>query len=89
MHLLSDGWREGAPVRPALARHLSERGVGTMVYYPVPLHLQQLYADLGYREGTLPGSEQASREVLSLPMYPELSEAQQTEVAGTVRAFYE
>ncbi len=59
-----------------------------MIYYPVPLHHQELYASLGYGEGSLPVSEAASREVLSLPMYPELTEAQQQEVAETIREFY-
>lgn len=77
-----------APQRDALAAHLKERGIGTMVYYPVPLHLQKLYADLGYGEGSLPASEAAAREVLSLPMYPELTEAQQYEIAEAIREFY-
>ena len=59
-----------------------------MVYYPVPLHLQGLYADLGYGAGSLPASEATAREVLSLPMYPELTEAQQAAVARTMREFY-
>ncbi|MEA3459945.1 MAG: DegT/DnrJ/EryC1/StrS family aminotransferase [Chloroflexota bacterium] len=74
--------------RDALAAYLKERGIGTMVYYPVPLHLQALYANLGYGEGSLPVSEAASREALSLPMYPELTEAQQVAIARTVREFY-
>lgn len=77
-----------AQQRDALAAYLKERGVGTMIYYPVPLHLQGLYASLGYGEGSLPVSETASREVLSLPMYPELTEAQQQEVARAIREFY-
>ena len=74
--------------RDALAAYLKERGIGTMVYYPVPLHLQGLYADLGYGEGSLPASEAARREVLSLPMYPELTEARQQEIAKAIREFY-
>jgi len=54
-----------AQQRDALAACLKERGIGTMVYYPVPLHFQGLYADLGYGEGSLPASEAAGREVLS------------------------
>ena len=77
-----------AEQRDALAAYLKERGIGTMIYYPVPLHLQRLYADLGYSEGSLPASEAASREVLSLPMYPELTEAQQQEVVQSIREFY-
>ena len=59
-----------------------------MIYYPVPLHLQPLYASLGYQVGSRPASEAASREVLSLPMYPELREAQLEEVAGAITRFY-
>ena len=77
-----------APQRDALAAYLKECGIGTMIYYPVPLHLQGLYASLGYEVGGLPVSEAASREVLSLPMYPELTGAQQQEVAQAIREFY-
>ena len=77
-----------APQRDTLAAYLKKRGVSTMIYYPVPLHLQKLYASLGYREGSLPMSEVASREVLSLPMYPELTETQQTSIARAIREFY-
>ena len=58
-----------------------------MLYYPVPLHRQGLYADLGYADGSLPVSEQASCQVLSLPIYPELTETQQREIARAVREF--
>lgn len=75
--------------RDALAAHLKERGISTMVYYPLPLHLQRVFADLGYGEGSFPESETASREVLSLPMYPELTEAEQQEVVRAIRGFYE
>lgn len=77
-----------APQRDELVAYLKECGIGSMVYYPMPLHRQTLYASLGYGEGSLPESEQASREVLSLPMYPELTEEQQQEVTSTVREFY-
>jgi len=77
-----------APQRDVLAAYLKEQGIGTMVYYPVPLHLQGLYASLGYGEGSLAVSEAASREVLSLPMYPELTEEQQAGIAEAVRKFY-
>lgn len=74
--------------RDALAEHLKERGVSTMVYYPAPLHLQVLYTNLGYTEGSFPASEKASREVLSLPMYPALTEGQQMQVVEAIRAFW-
>jgi dTDP-4-amino-4,6-dideoxygalactose transaminase len=78
-----------ASQRDALAAYLKEHGVGTMIYYPVPLHLQGLYVRLGYGEGSLPASEAASRKVLSLPMYPELAEEQRAEVAGAIQRFYD
>ena len=77
-----------ASQRDALAAYLRQHGIGTMIYYPVPLHLQELYASLGYGEGSLPVSEAASGEVLSLPMYPELTEVQQQGVAQAIREFY-
>jgi dTDP-4-amino-4,6-dideoxygalactose transaminase len=75
--------------RDALAEHLAARGVGSAVYYPLPLHLQECFADLGYREGDFPEAERASREVLSLPIYPELEEAEREYVARSVRDFFE
>ena len=61
------------PRRDALREYLKERGIHTLVHYPVPVHLQPAYADLGYPAGSLPMTERASREVLSLPIYPELT----------------
>ncbi len=77
-----------APQRDALAKHLHERGISTMIYYPLPLHLQGLYRDLDMAEGALPHAEAAGREVLSLPMFPELTEAQQEEIVAAVAEFY-
>ena len=62
--------------RDALLRALHENGIGALIHYPVPLHLQQAYAQLGYKPGDLPVSEQISREALSLPMFPEISTEQ-------------
>jgi dTDP-4-amino-4,6-dideoxygalactose transaminase len=59
--------------RSALQQRLLELGVQTGLHYPIPVHLQPVHADLGYREGQFPHSEAAAREVLSLPMFPELS----------------
>ena len=74
--------------RDELAAHLRERGIGHAIYYPVPLHLQPCFADLGYTPGSLPATEAASRAVISLPIYPELSEAQQSAVVEAVLEFY-
>ncbi len=77
-----------APHRDALRVFLAEQGIGSAVYYPVPLHRQEMYADLGMDEGSLPEAERAAREVLSLPIYPELTEEQVVKVAEAVRCFY-
>ncbi|MBC7227095.1 MAG: DegT/DnrJ/EryC1/StrS family aminotransferase [Thermoflexales bacterium] len=73
------------PRRDALQAFLRERGIGTLVHYPVPVHLQPAYADLGYPAGSLPVSETLAREVLSLPMYPELTDEEVRQVAEAVR----
>jgi dTDP-4-amino-4,6-dideoxygalactose transaminase len=73
--------------RDALQKFLADRKIGSAVYYPVPLHLQKCFAALGYEEGSLPVTEQACREVLSLPVYPELTEAEQGIVIDAVTAF--
>jgi len=72
--------------RDGVQRRLSERGVRTAIYYPVPLHLQPLYRELGYRQGDFPESERAAREVLCLPIYPELTDGQVDEVVAGVKA---
>jgi dTDP-4-amino-4,6-dideoxygalactose transaminase len=74
--------------RDDLQAHLKTKGIGNSIYYPLSLHLQPCFAYLGYREGQFPESEKASREVLSLPIYPELTEGQLGEVVGAVREFY-
>lgn len=74
--------------RDALAAHLKAQGIGHAIYYPVPLHLQPCFADLGYRPGSLPETERAARDVLSLPVYPELTTAQLDRVVTVIRAFY-
>ncbi len=73
------------PDRDAVQRRMAEREVHTAIYYPLPLHLQPMYRDLGYRSGDFPEAERAAKEVLCLPMYPELTDAQVDEVVDAVR----
>ncbi|MBK8645513.1 MAG: DegT/DnrJ/EryC1/StrS family aminotransferase [Gemmatimonadetes bacterium] len=74
--------------RDALQAFLKEKGIGSAIYYPLPLHLQPCFQYLGYREGQCPVAEAAAKSVLSIPVFPELTSAQLDEVVGTVRAFY-
>ncbi len=73
--------------RDALFSHLKENGIGAGIHYPVPLHRQPAFRDLGYKDVSLPETERAAAEVLSLPIYPELSEEQQNYVAEQIRGF--
>jgi len=77
-----------APKRDELRAFLKEKGVGTEVYYPLPMHLQHCYRDLGLQKGSFPLSEQAAEEVMSLPIYAELTEAQQVYVVEMIAEFY-
>jgi dTDP-4-amino-4,6-dideoxygalactose transaminase len=75
------------PNRDALQAHLTERGVATGIHYPVPVHLQKCFAELGYRQGSFPQSERASAETLSLPMFPEMTESQVDQVLSALTEF--
>jgi dTDP-4-amino-4,6-dideoxygalactose transaminase len=77
-----------APRRDELRQHLTERQVGSEIYYPLPLHLQESLRGLGYQRGDFPESERAAEEVLALPMYPELRDDEQEIVVETIRTFY-
>jgi dTDP-4-amino-4,6-dideoxygalactose transaminase len=74
--------------RDNLQRYLSDHGIGSTVYYPSPLHLQAVYKELGYKQGDFPEAEKASREVLALPMWPELTNEEVKEIAEVIRSFY-
>jgi dTDP-4-amino-4,6-dideoxygalactose transaminase len=74
--------------RDELQAHLKAKQIGTAIYYPIPLHLQECFAYLGYKEGAFPESERAAKEVLSLPVYPELTQSQQDETIEAVRSFF-
>jgi dTDP-4-amino-4,6-dideoxygalactose transaminase len=75
--------------RDDLKKHVSDSGIGCAVYYPKPLHLQPCFSEFGYREGDFPEAELASREVLSLPVYPELTQPQRESVVDAIRRFYQ
>jgi len=74
--------------RDELQRHFADKKIGSAVYYPIPLHLQECFADLGYQKGSLPVTEQAAEEVLSLPIFAELTEDEQSQVIRAVAEFY-
>ncbi|MBI3592488.1 MAG: DegT/DnrJ/EryC1/StrS family aminotransferase, partial [Nitrospirae bacterium] len=74
-----------SPRRDFIRQQLKEHGIPSVVYYPIPLHLQEAMAFMGHREGDFPVAEQVSKEVLSLPIYPELDEADIRFTSETIR----
>ena len=74
--------------RNELSAFLADRGIGSEVYYRVPFHLQECFADLGYSKGDFPHSEAAAEQTLALPIYPELSRAMQDHVIAALEAFH-
>jgi dTDP-4-amino-4,6-dideoxygalactose transaminase len=74
--------------RDQLKEHLRKSGIPTEIYYPLPLHLQPAFAYLGYGPGAFPESEDASRQVLALPVFPEMTENQQTAVVDAIAVFF-
>jgi dTDP-4-amino-4,6-dideoxygalactose transaminase len=75
--------------RDALLQHLRTREIEAGIHYPIPLHLQPVYQSLGYREGDFPHAERAAREVLSLPMYPELTREQMDRIVSEIQEFFQ
>ncbi|RLB07703.1 MAG: transcriptional regulator, partial [Deltaproteobacteria bacterium] len=76
------------PKRDELREFLFREGIGTDIYYPLPLHLQECYKDLGYEEGDFPHAERAAKETLALPIYPELTRGQQEYVVSKIEEFF-
>jgi len=74
--------------RDDLKKFLAEKGIETEIYYPLPLHLQECFAYLGYKKGACPESERAAQDTLAIPVYPEITESQQARVVETIRAFF-
>jgi len=75
-----------SPKRDALQAALTEAQIGNAIYYPVPLHLQNCFSNLGYKQGDMPVAEQASQSVLSIPIYPDLTQAQQDRIIKTIQS---
>jgi dTDP-4-amino-4,6-dideoxygalactose transaminase len=75
--------------RDALQEFLKKKGIETLIHYPIPIPLEKAYKEMGYRRGDFPLTEQWSREILSVPFFPEISEPEMEKVAEGVRCFFE
>lgn len=80
--------RIDASRRDALRKHLAEENIGTEIYYPIPVHLQECYQDLGWPKGSLPETERACKEILNLPIFPELTVDEQETVVNSIDRFF-
>ncbi len=74
--------------RDGLKKHLQSKEIGCAIYYPLPLHLQECFAELGYKAGDLPVAEKMSASVLSIPVYPEISDIQKQYVCDSIVEYY-
>lgn len=83
LYVIRTHWRD------QLMTYLAERGIGCLIHYPVPIHLQKAYADRGWKKGDFPETEAAAAEILSLPMFAGMTEAQVDEVAAAIRGFFD
>jgi dTDP-4-amino-4,6-dideoxygalactose transaminase len=75
-------------VRDKLREHLQTKGIGTQIHYPIPIHLQEAYSFLSYKEGDLPVTEQAAKEIISLPMFPELTDEEIRKISEAINSFF-
>ena len=82
LYVIRTKWRDD------LAQYINEKGIGNIIHYPIPIHLQEAYEDYAWQRGDFPNTEQLANEILSLPMYPDLTSEQLDEVVRTVKAFY-
>ena len=77
-----------APERDRLMKHLASKDISALIHYPTPIHLQEAYSSLGYGKGSFPNAETVAGEIISLPLYPSLTEAEVNYVCQCIREFY-